>query len=284
MVCASPEVAAAQNGPDSSLDASDGGKRPLLNGKCSGIVVRDESVGSLYGRDSATFAIKDQLVDPGLEAVFSPNQGQRRASNKPPPKGSAETRGESAISAGFRLCQECREIMFRGQYMEEQNSTPPYVQLYDELVALQREIETTLPEFQELLMGLRKSDVNSTLGTSDAAVATSHNQRNTVNLLQLQRDAANARKQLLANFANYDALAKRIRDLPDGGNVSLKRLKDAIWVNAGVFLQTNVSNKSNDQILGPCRNADFLACFTYIDVSTAVAPEAREFGISAPAR
>lgn len=60
-------------------------------------------------------------------------------------------------------------------------------------------------------------------------------------MLQLQRDAASARKQLLSNFANYDALARKIKALPDGGNVSLRKVKEAVERRAGAFLQANVS-------------------------------------------
>lgn len=81
-------------------------------------------------------------------------------------------------------------------------------------------------------------------------------------LLSLQKDAASARKQLLANFANYDALARRIKNLPpenygppevksslggkagkeaNGGDSAQERLQQAIWTRANLFLQLNVS-------------------------------------------
>lgn len=104
-------------------------------------------------------------------------------------------------------------------------------------------------------MGLQKQDTSSTLGLEAAANGTPSppsspsSRRGSASgptlsraaLLQLQRDAATARKQLLANFANYDALARRIRDLPDGGNNSLKRIKDGVDRKAAAFLQMNVS-------------------------------------------
>lgn len=88
-------------------------------------------------------------------------------------------------------------------------------------------------------MGLQKSngDVASTIDDTTPQPSA----REAKIQLQLQRDAARARKGLLANFAKYDALAKRIRDLPYGDDVGLKRLKENVFLRAGAFLQTNVS-------------------------------------------
>lgn len=224
MVCASPEVADTINSGKGS------GNSLTLRGKCSGLVIRDDSVTSPRGGDGVSLAIKDQPLEIGLESLFLANDR------------SLDKSAAELTSPGFRICRDCRKIVMRGQYMDEENSLPLYVQLYDELSALQREIETSLPEFQELLMGLQKSDANSTSGTYEAALLPSPAPTiGSVNLLQLQRDAADARKQLLANFANYDLLAKKIRDTPDDGNMSLRRLKEAVWVKAGIFLQMNVS-------------------------------------------
>lgn len=239
VVCASPEMANGDTGPNSSSNAatSDGESVSGARGKCSGIVVRDESVapsvGGMSEPDSTGLAIKDQPLENSLEAMLLQDNGQQGV-----PKDPLE-------SQGFRLCRSCREIVLRGQYMDEESTLPPYVRLYDQLMTLQRDIETSLPEFQELIMGIQKSDPGSTLGptaTIDGANDPSSQASKSV-LLQLQRDAASARKQLLANFANYDSLAKSLRNLPDGGNVSLRRLKEAIWVRAGIFLQANVSMK-----------------------------------------
>lgn len=126
---------------------------------------------------------------------------------------------------------------------------PAYVKLYEALIRLQKEIEQTLPEFQEMVMGLQKHDAAAALGTD-----TSTPQSSRV-ALALQRDAAQARKGLLANFANYDALAKRIRSLPvevvpgagHGGDKAQERLQEAVWTRANMFLQQNVSSKRLEQ-------------------------------------
>ncbi|PWN98937.1 FYVE-domain-containing protein [Tilletiopsis washingtonensis] len=148
---------------------------------------------------------------------------------------------------GVRVCRDCRSIVMRRQYMMDDGHVPALVKLYDALSSLQREIETNLPEFQEMIMGLQKQDASAALGT-DVDTAPSRA------ALQLQREAAQARKALLTNFANYDALAKRIRRLPvedaeggadeDGGAApregAQERLQEAIWTRANLFLQQNM--------------------------------------------
>ena len=138
--------------------------------------------------------------------------------------------------------------------MLDDGTVPTYVKLYETLVSLQKEIEQSLPEFQEMVLGLQKQDAAAALGTSDSQVtdplAPHANLEKSNDLaalkaksrsaLALQRDAAHARKQLLANFANYDLIAKKIRNLEDDGNPSLARVKMAIWTQANVFLQNNM--------------------------------------------
>lgn len=138
--------------------------------------------------------------------------------------------------------------------MLDDGKVPPYLKLYEALISLQKEIEQSLPEFQEMVLGLQKHDAAAALGTAaedeardpllqpparDAQTIAAIKAKNRTTLA-LQRDAAQARKQLLANFANFDLIAKKIRNLDDEGNASLGRLKIAIWTQANVFLQNNV--------------------------------------------
>lgn len=155
---------------------------------------------------------------------------------------------------GIRICKECKDIILHRQYMLDDGHLPAYVKLYEALISLQKEIEQSLPEFQEMILGLQKHDAAAALGTADQEE--SHDpllqpvQNETLSIaaikaknrttLALQRDAAQARKQLLANFANYDLIAKKIRNLDDEGNASLSRLKVAIWTQANTFLQANM--------------------------------------------
>lgn len=142
--------------------------------------------------------------------------------------------------------------------MLDDGSVPAYLRLYEGLSILQKEIEQSLPEFQEMVLGLQKQDAAAALGTvaepGEDILSPSRSDSSTLaasslaalkaknkNTLALQRDAAQARKQLLANFANYDLIAKKIRNLDDQGNASLARIKLAIWTKANLFLQQNVS-------------------------------------------
>lgn len=43
----------------------------------------------------------------------------------------------------------------RQQMQNQPVSTPPWLKLYEMLVQLEKEIEATLPEFQELVLGLQ---------------------------------------------------------------------------------------------------------------------------------
>jgi rabenosyn-5 len=140
--------------------------------------------------------------------------------------------------------------------MLDDGAVPAFLRLYEALVTLQKEIEQSLPEFTEMVLGLQKQDAAAALGTnasetsedilspnraSDVSSSLNAQKAKNKNSLALQRDAAQARKQLLANFANYDLIAKKIRGLDDAGNASLSRIKAAIWTKANLFLQQNVS-------------------------------------------
>ncbi len=86
-----------------------------------------------------------------------------------------------------------------------------------------------------MVLGLQKQDQTAALGSSIRAN------------IELQRDAVQARKQLLANFATYDELAKRIRALPvgdksssAGSDAAQERIQHAIFTRANLFLQQNM--------------------------------------------
>ncbi len=57
-----------------------------------------------------------------------------------------------------------------------------------------------------------------------------------------EKEATAARKRLLEAFAEYDALAKRIRKLPcpEGPGSSQDRVQAAILIRANLFLQKNM--------------------------------------------
>lgn len=82
---------------------------------------------------------------------------------------------------------------------------------------LEKEIEDSLPQFQELIINLG-NDVQPT------------------------KEASAARKRILEAFAQYDALSKRIRKLPcpGGPGNSQERIQMAILTRANLFLQRNM--------------------------------------------
>jgi len=82
---------------------------------------------------------------------------------------------------------------------------------------LEKEIEDSLPQFQELIINLG-NDVQPT------------------------KEASAARKRILEAFAQYDSLSKRIRKLPcpGGAGSSQDRIQLAIVTRANLFLQRNM--------------------------------------------
>ncbi|KAJ3818837.1 FYVE zinc finger-domain-containing protein [Lentinula raphanica] len=155
---------------------------------------------------------------------------------------------EEKFLRGVRICRECKPVLRRQQYVRER--TPgadriagEFLTLYEALIGLEREIEEKLlPKFEELLDGLNKSK--------------SSGETSTLELSSLTATAATERKHLLQVFAKYDALAKRIRNLPpsngnkripgskdvkkDGGLSSQERVQAAIAVRAARFLEVRM--------------------------------------------
>ncbi|KAL1729263.1 FYVE zinc finger-domain-containing protein, partial [Schizophyllum commune] len=127
------------------------------------------------------------------------------------------TDDEEKFLKGVRICRDCRPILLRQQYEQERHDVPPFVKLYEAFLQLEHEIEEYLPQFQELLLTLSHDD-------------------------QPTKEASIARKRLLEAFAQYDALAKRIRKMPcpGGPGSSQDRVQAAILNRASAFLQKNM--------------------------------------------
>ncbi|KAI9510836.1 FYVE zinc finger-domain-containing protein, partial [Russula earlei] len=123
---------------------------------------------------------------------------------------------EEKFLRGVRICRECRPALLRKQYAQDRARSPTYSKLYDVFMSLEKEIEDALPQFQELLL---------TLSSDDHPTA----------------DASAARKRLLDAFAQYDALAKRIRALPTSGpGSSQDRVLAAVHTRSNLFLQKHM--------------------------------------------
>lgn len=207
VVCASPHLTrlawAEQmgSGTGKTLTAEE---RAALDGKCSGNIIADPITGRI------------EEVKEGATASSKPGSS-------------------AAQSKGVRICCDCKSIVRKRQYMMDDEPLPVFMKLYEALMRVQKEIEQSLPEFQEMVLGLQKQDQTAALGSSIRAN------------IELQRDAVQARKQLLANFATYDELAKRIRALPvgdkattAGGDAAQERIQHAIFTRANLFLQQNM--------------------------------------------
>ncbi|TFY66662.1 hypothetical protein EVG20_g4427 [Dentipellis fragilis] len=123
---------------------------------------------------------------------------------------------EDKFLKGVRICRDCRPILLHQQYIHENAGASTFARLYDVFISLEKEIEDSLPLFQELLLTLSHDD-------------------------QPTPEASAARKRLLEAFAQYDALAKRIRKLPtSGAGSSQDRVQAAVLSRANAFLQKNM--------------------------------------------
>ncbi|KAJ3867056.1 FYVE zinc finger-domain-containing protein [Lentinula novae-zelandiae] len=112
---------------------------------------------------------------------------------------------EEKFLKGVRICRECKPVLLREQYLRERNITMggvtgEFLRLYEAFLGLEKEIEDSLPAFEELLVGSGNNTGSDLPHALTAQTAT----------------AAAERKRLLQVFARYDALAKRIRSLPCG--------------------------------------------------------------------
>ncbi|CAL1705030.1 unnamed protein product [Somion occarium] len=124
---------------------------------------------------------------------------------------------EEKFLKGVRICRDCRPVLLRRQYLQEVHHVPIFSKLYDAFISLEKEIEEALPQFQELVLSLSNDERPSP-------------------------EASAARKRLLEAFAQYDALAKRIRKIPspEGQGSSQDRVQTAILSRANNFLQKNM--------------------------------------------
>ncbi|KAG1868796.1 FYVE zinc finger-domain-containing protein [Suillus tomentosus] len=122
---------------------------------------------------------------------------------------------EEKFLRGVRICRSCRPVLTRQQYWQEMASVPPFVRFYDAFISLEKEIEDAIPQFQDLLLTLSNDD-------------------------QPTKEASAARKRLLDAFAQYDVLAKRIRDIPCNTGSSQNHVQLAVLSRANLFLQKHM--------------------------------------------
>ncbi|CAJ0879090.1 19318_t:CDS:10 [Entrophospora sp. SA101] len=126
------------------------------------------------------------------------------------------------ISVGeVRVCKKCRSaVLRRKEYNEEISKTPPVIMLYQKLTKIRSAIDLTLPKFQDMIVMLKSQEiVNQT--HADYQVA------------------AKTRKELLDNFAQFDAISKEIKTLTPKSE-SVKRLQLNIHLAASQYLHQNM--------------------------------------------
>ncbi|KIM87520.1 hypothetical protein PILCRDRAFT_815045 [Piloderma croceum F 1598] len=178
---------------------------------------RPETCSLLFVVDPKTRRIEEvgEGVDYGVRRRRSlpppgPGQGKEKEKEEPLPE-------DEKFLKGVRICRQCRPVLLRQQYHQEVVHVPTFSRLYEIFINLEKEIEDSLPQFQELLLTLSHDD-------------------------QPTKEASAARKRLLEAFAQYDALAKRIRKIPclGGKGSSEDRVQLAILSRANLFLQKNM--------------------------------------------
>jgi len=174
---------------------------------------RPQPCSLLFVADSKTGRIEE--VSEGVD------YGVRRRPSATPQargRGKEETMSEDEkFLKGVRICRDCRPVLLREQYKHETRGVPIFFKLYDAFISLEKDIEDSLPQFQELMLTLSKHE-------------------------RPTPEASAARKRLLEAFGQYDALAKRIRQLPapGGPGSSQDRIQGAIASRANQFLQKNM--------------------------------------------
>ncbi|KAJ7915478.1 hypothetical protein B0H13DRAFT_2231863 [Mycena leptocephala] len=156
-----------------------------------------------------------------------------------------EAAEEEKFLRGVRICNQCRPVLLRQQYHQQGMHVPSFVKLYEAFVVLEKEIEDSLPQFQELILTLNHDS-------------------------QPTKEASAARKRLLEAFAQYDSLAKRIRNLPtpNGRGSSQERVQIAVMTRANLFLQKNMFPL---QSLPTPKKQGTAAASTFIDPTSATA-------------
>ncbi|KAK7693695.1 hypothetical protein QCA50_003266 [Cerrena zonata] len=174
---------------------------------------RPQPCSLLFVADPITGAVEEvkEGVDYGVrKRTTSVSQGKGKG------KEPALTDEEKFLK-GVRICNECRPVILRKQYLHEFHHIPVFSKLYDAFIALEKEIEEALPQFQELVLSLSNEE-------------------------RPAPEASAARKRLLDAFGQYDALAKRIQRIPcpGGPGSSQSRVQAAIIARANNFLQKNM--------------------------------------------
>lgn len=176
---------------------------------------RPQTCSLLFVADPITGQIEEvgEGVDYGVRRRTTSTQGPKGKGRE----GALGLSDEEKFLRGVRICRDCKPVLLRRQYMHEARTVPLFTRLYEAFISIEKEIEDALPQFQELMLSLNNDERPSP-------------------------EALAARKRLLEAFAQYDAVAKRIRKLPckGGPGSSQDRVQQAIVTRANIFLQKNM--------------------------------------------
>ncbi|KAH9857082.1 FYVE zinc finger-domain-containing protein [Lenzites betulinus] len=168
---------------------------------------RPQTCSLLFVADQGTGRIEE--VGEGVD------YGVRRRTPATPGKKGEVLSEEEKFLKGVRICRDCRPVLLRQQYRQDMTSVPLFSRLYEAFISLEKEIEDELPVFQELMISLSKQE-------------------------RPTPEASAVRKRLLEAFAQYDALAKRIRKLPSAPGSSQDHIQNAVLTRANLFLQKHM--------------------------------------------
>jgi len=124
------------------------------------------------------------------------------------------------MNIDVRMCKDCKHTLFaRGDFARELADKPKDQRSYENLAQFERGIRLLLPRFQKLLQALQDPDKPPTP--------------------EQLSDATKVRKRLMDAFAQFDAAAKRIRDLPTDSPTQQK-LQKAVYQQAYSFLSLHM--------------------------------------------
>ncbi|KAF2846678.1 hypothetical protein T440DRAFT_471749 [Plenodomus tracheiphilus IPT5] len=129
-------------------------------------------------------------------------------------------KGVTHVSVDVRMCKDCQHTLFsRGDFERAMAEKPKDQRSYENLAQFERGIRLLLPRFHKLLQALQDPDRSPTP--------------------QQLSDATKVRKRLMDAFSQFDAVAKRIRDLPTESPTQQK-LQTAVYQQAYSFLSLHM--------------------------------------------
>ncbi|KAF2998809.1 carboxypeptidase Y-deficient [Curvularia kusanoi] len=132
----------------------------------------------------------------------------------------AKANNTGPLSIDVRMCKDCTHTLFsRSDFAAEMARKPKDQRSYENLAQFERGIRLLLPRFQKLLSALQDPEKPPSP--------------------QQLADATKVRKRLMEAFAQFDAAAKRIRDLPTDSPTQ-KKLQNAVYTQAYAFLSLHM--------------------------------------------